>query len=327
MPKAKRQTASQRRFPPGPRAFWIGAMLLGTAVSIGFLRQPSQESTAARPDPRPADETDCLVPIPGGTFRMGNDFSPYSDQRPAHDVSLAAFLMDAHEVTNRQFAEFVAQSDYLTTAEQRGWSYTFDDARGQWRRMAGADWRHPGGPHTNISGREDRPVVHVSWYDADGYARWAGQRLPTEAEWEWAARAGLRDADFPWGREETVGGQYQANYWQGWFPDEDLAVDGFDAVAPVMSFPPNGFGLFDVAGNVWEWCADRYDEDYYRISPGDNPAGPAQGEMRVQRGGSWLSAENCGPGYRVSVRSKRPPDASYQDVGFRCARSASADER
>ena len=327
VPKNHRQTAPRRRFPSRLGLFWLGVVLLGTAVSIGLLRRTSRESVVSRPDPPPTDETDRMAPIPGGTFRMGNDFSPYSDQRPAHDVSVAPFSMDTHEVTNRQFARFVAQSDYLTTAEQQGWSYRFDRATNQWRRTPGADWRHPGGPHTNIAGREDRPVVHVSWYDADAYARWVGCRLPTEVEWERAARAGLCDADFPWGRKETVNGKYQANYWQGWFPDDDLTVDGFDTLAPVGSFEPNGFGLFDVAGNVWEWCADRYGEDYYRISPRDDPRGPTEGEMRVQRGGSWLSAENYGPGYRVSVRSKRPPDASYEDVGFRCARSASAERR
>ncbi len=327
MPESRMQTAGRRRFAPRSRAFWACVVLLVAAVSIGVFQWTSRQTSVARPDPPPAEKTDRMVPIPGGTFQMGNDFSPYSDQRPAHDVSLAPFLIDTHEVTNRQFAEFVTQSDYLTTAEQLGSSYIFDLTANEWRRTPGADWRHPGGSHTSIAGREDRPVVHVSWHDADAYARWAGCRLPSEAEWERAARAGLRDADFPWGREETISGKYQANYWQGWFPDDDLSVDGFDAAAPVMSFPPNGFGLFDVAGNVWEWCADRYDEDYYRVSPLDNPPGPTQGEMRVQRGGSWLSAENYSPGYQVSVRSKRPPDASYEDVGFRCACSASPEHR
>ena len=325
VPKTDRQTATRRRFPSKLGVFWLGVVLLGTVASVGLLHRSSQETEISRPNPLP-DETDSMVPIPGSTFRMGNDFSPYSDQRPAHDVSVAPFSMDTHEVTNRQFARFVAQSDYLTTAEQQGWSYTFNRADDQWRRTQGADWRHPGGSHTDITGREDRPVVHVSWYDARAYARWLGARLPTEAEWERAARGGLRDADFPWGCKEAVNGKYQANYWQGWFPDDDLGVDGFDTVAPVGSYQPNRFGLFDVAGNVWEWCADWYDEDYYRISPRDNPAGPAEGKMRVQRGGSWLSAENYGPGYRVSVRSKRPPDASYEDVGFRCARSASPEQ-
>lgn len=323
MRKTNRQTIGRRRFLPSLGLFSLGVVLLGTAISIGLLRHPSEEDTASPADPRPTDETDRMTPIPGGTFLMGNDFSPYSDQRPAHDVSVASFSMDTHEVTNRQFARFVDRSDYLTTAEQQGWSYTFDRVVNQWQRTPDADWRHPGGPHTSLAGREDRPVVHVSWYDADAYVRWAGCRLPTEAEWERAARAGLRDADFPWGRTETVNGKYQANYWQGWFPDDDLTVDGFDAVAPVASFQPNGFGLFDIAGNVWEWCSDWYEEDYYRISPRDNPRGPSRGKLRVQRGGSWLSSENYGPGYRVSVRSKRLPDASYEDVGFRCARSAS----
>ncbi len=289
---------------------------VSVALAIGSLHQEDSPEIALAP----RGELGQMVSLPGGSFRMGNDLAAYPDQRPAHDVRLHGFWIDSHEVTNRQFADFVDQSDYITTAEQQGWALVFDRTSGDWIEAPGADWRHPGGAHTGIDGREDWPVVQVSWYDADAYARWVGCRLPTEAEWEYAARAGLRDADFPWGRAETVDGRYGANYWQGWFPDEDLAVDGFDDLAPVRSFPANGFGLYDMSGNVWEWCADWYEADYYRSSVAESPAGPADGPMRVQRGGSWLSAENYSPGYKVSVRSKRRPNVCYQDVGFRCVR-------
>lgn len=258
-----------------------------------------------------------LVHIPGGVFRMGDDYSLYTDVRPAHDVKVDDFYLEATEVTNRQFAQFVEATAYETDAETRGWSYTFNTALGIWEECEGASWRHPNGPHTVCE--PDLPVVHVTWHDATAYATWAGRRLPTEAEWECAARGGFRDRIYPWGNEEPVGGAYHANFWQGEFPQEDTGEDGTRGLATPGAFPPNERGLVDMAGNVWEWCGDWYDASYYLEGAYDNPDGPASGEMRVQRGGSFLSSSNHEPGYRVALRSKRRPSLSFSDVGFRCA--------
>jgi len=299
------------------RLLLAGGMLLATAVSaawaLGVFRR---ELPPEDPDPPPR-RIGRMVRLAGGTFHMGNAAAP--DGRPVHQVAISPLLVDEHEVTNGQFAQFVAETGCITTAEQRGWSFVYDPKQRQWAPCEGADWCHPGGPHTTIELRDDYPVVHVSWYDAVAYARWAGKRLPTEAEWEYAARAGLRDADYPWGREELIDGRYQANYWQH---DREVAADGFELLAPVKSYPPSRFGLYDVAGNVWEWCSDWYGEDYYQESPAEDPAGPAKGRFRVQRGGSWLSPENYCLGHHVSTRGRRPPEETSQHVGFRCVRSA-----
>ncbi len=185
---------------------------------------------------------------------------------------------------------------------------------------AGADWRHPQGSHSSTTGYEQLPVTQVSWHDATAYAAWAGKRLPSEAEWEYAARGGLFESDYPWGREEKPDGAYRANYWQGWFPDQDLAHDGFRTAAPVRSYEANRFGLYDMAGNVWEWCSDWYAADYYQHSPAANPPGPTNGSLRVQRGGSWLCAENASAGLRVWTRGREAPDSAHGHAGFRCAR-------
>ncbi len=192
--------------------------------------------------------------------------------------------------------------------------------RKQWVSTPGADWKHPLGPHSTTLGYERLPVTQVSWHDAVAYAAWAGKRLPTEAEWEYAARGGLFDADYPWGRVEKPDGTYQANYWQGWFPDQDLGRDGFRTPAPVKSYFANRYGLYDMAGNVWEWCGDWYAADYYQHSSAANPSGPCAGSMRVQRGGSWLCAENASAGLRVWSRGREMPDAAHNHAGFRCAK-------
>ena len=308
------------RFPIA-RLLLVGVLLTGVAISValavGFFN-----AHVSPPDTASVDrQLGGMVLIPGGRFRMGDDFSVRPDERPAREITIDPFWMDEHEVTNRQFAEFVDQTGYVTTAETLGRALVFDRDCTQWVETEGANWRHPAGPDTWLDGLENHPAVQVSWYDAQAYAQWAGKRLPTEAQWEYAARAGLRDADYPWGREELVEGRYQANYYQGWYPDEDIQADGFDRLAPVKSFPANQFALYDLSGNAWEWCRDWYADDYYRSSPDNNPGGPRDGTMRVQRGGSWLSAENYRPGYKVSTRWRRSPEACYQDVGFRCARN------
>ncbi len=278
---------------------------------------------------RPSEEvTGRMVLIAGGEFLMGSDRSPYASERPAHRVRVSSFWMDQTEVTNRQFAAFVEATNYQTTAERQGWSYVFNLQSNQWAIADGASWRSPEGPPSHWRGRENQPVVHISFEDATAFADWAGKRLPTEAEWEYAARGGIAGADYPWGRRQLVGGRHSANYWQGPFPKTDWAQDGFHGVAPVMSFSPNPFGLYDVSGNVWEWCADWYDEQAYqkRSSLTVNPPGPSSGLQRLWRGGSWLSSDDSGGGYQVFSRMGGTPDVPFQHLGFRCARDGTPTE-
>jgi len=273
----------------------------------------------------PPIESDEMVRIAGGQFLMGSDFSPDRASRPQHQVEVRSFWIDRHEVTNAQFAKFVAATGYLSTAERHGQGWVFEPMRQAWLLMPGADWRHPFGPHSSIAGQEHRPVVLVSWYDAAAYARWTGKRLPTEAEWEYAARGGSYDADFPWGRQSQTSDRALSNSWQGWFPERDLGIDGARGLADVESYPPNRYGLYDMSGNVWEWCADWYADDYYRLGERDNPVGPERqppGGRRAQRGGSWLSADNVSPEIQVWARGAGPPDFGRNHLGFRCARDA-----
>ena len=298
-----------------------------------------------------------MVALSGGTFRMGSNTATERDQRPARQVRLSPFKIDVYPVTNRQFQMFVRETQYETTAERQGWSYVFHSESKAWVRMVGAHWQNPSGnnPFAGLEGGAmtamlDLPVVQVSWDDAQAFCRWVGKRLPTEAEWEYAAKGGLLDAPYPWGQHRQVGGKYFANFWQGRFPDENTCADGFLGLSPVGSFPANPYGLFDIGGNVWEWCGDRYAVDYYRRSPQDNPMGPSAEEgntisvarqilrkedgqyigetmrsvdevpLRVIRGGSFLSAENTDAGYRTTARASQPQTLSFQDVGFRCAK-------
>ncbi len=300
------------------RRKWIFAgLLLAAFLACTAVYYPWFHRGSVRIEAEPDRAPGRMVSIPGGAFRMGNDGSARASERPAHEVVVEEFLMDEHEVTNRQFAEFVEKTGYVTRAEERGNSQVYDLEKRQWKKCPGADWRHPGGPETTLDGKDDLPVVHVSWYDAQAYCRHAGKRLPTEAEWEYAARGGLRDADFPWGREETPAGRYMANYWQH---DKDTAADGFLMLAPVKSFPPNRFALYDMSGNAWEWCADWFADDYYAQSPRENPPGPGEGQKRVVRGGSWLCPEDFFVGYTVFARGSRMPEDTWQNVGFRCVR-------
>lgn len=283
--------------------------------------------------------------LPGGTFEMGSKpagghqhspghsrqtsaFDPahevYDDEGPVHSVTLPPFFMDIQEVTNEEFARFVQATGYKTDAERQGASWVFRQGAKDWELVEGANWRHPLGPEDSIEDRMNHPVVHVSWQDAAAYATWAGKRLPTEAEWEYAARAGRRGQTYPWGDELKPGGTVVANFWQGHWPERNFLEDGYYYTAPVCSFPPNDFGLCDMIGNVWEWTADWYAEDYYRHSPSVNPKGPSSGQMRVARGGSWFCSPNYCGAYRVAFRGKSPPDASFNNVGFRCAQDAKA---
>ena len=270
--------------------------------------------------------------VPAQTFLMGDqrgDEHHGDGETPVHEVTLGAFEIDATAVTNRDFAEFVGDSGYVTEAEQLGISAVFHlavaadraDIVGSaggtpwWIAVRGADWAHPGGPRSSTAGIEDHPVVHVTWHDAVAYGAWAGRRLPTEAQWECAARGGVTGARFPWG--DHLGPQWQCNVWQGSFPAHNTAADGWLTTAPVRSYRPNAYGLWQTVGNVWEWCADWWDAQYYAISPPANPAGPATGDRRVLRGGSYLCHDSYCNRYRNSARSANTPDSSMGNAGFR----------
>jgi len=257
-------------------------------------------------------------------------------ETPVHEVRLADFWLDETAVTNTQFATFVKATGYVTEAEQLGVSSVFHlavspgaevlhrvDAAPWWLAVRGASWRHPEGGGSDVRRRSNHPVVHVSWNDAQAYCQWAGKRLPTEAEWEYAARGGLDGARYGWGDELTPGGVWPCNIWQGDFPRHNTIDDGHLATAPVTAYRPNGFRLFNMAGNVWEWCADWFDPSYYAHSPIDDPRGPAGGTARVMRGGSYLCHASYCHRYRVAARSHNTPDSASANVGFRCANSRS----
>lgn len=322
-------------------------MHAGDCCSPGRERTASSPSGSVPPAMAGAREfrrvnhasTDGMRLLSGGEFLMGNDgdYGFVADgEGPVHSVRLAPFHIDATCVTNEQFNAFVNATGHKTDAELFGWSFVFFGhlTPGQqatavrarvlgsewWCRIDGATWRHPEGPGTNIKQRWAHPVVHVSWRDALAYAAWAGKRLPTEAEWEYAARGGLVQKRFPWGDDLEPGGRHLMNVWQGVFPTQNTEGDGHYGPAPARSFKANGYGLYNMTGNVWEWCWDVFDSGYYRISPADNPTGPAAGERRVMRGGSYLCHASYCNRYRTDARSSNTPDSSTTNLGFRCVR-------
>ncbi len=275
-----------------------------------------------------------MVRLEGGTFLMGTDDSlgyPADGEGPVHPVTLRPFDIEAEVVTNARFRAFVDETGYVTAAEQFGWSFVFggllpdefEDTRGVaqapwWRQVYGADWSHPEGRQSSVADRDEHPVVHVSWDDAQAYCRWAGMRLPTEAEWEHAARGGLEQCRFPWGDELEPDGEHRMNVWQGTFPDQNSCADGWYGTAPVTEYPANGYGLHNMTGNVWEWCADWFAPDFYASSPETDPVGPPGGTHRVMRGGSYLCHDSYCNRYRVAARSGNTPDTSTGNLGFRC---------
>ena len=302
-----------------------------------------------------------MVLIPGGRFSMGgDDDQAWRDEYPKHMVVVDSFWMDVHEVTNAQFSAFVEATGYLTTAEKAvDWEeikkelppgtpkpdasqlapaslvfvptdkpVSLLDVSQWWQWRQGANWRQPEGPGSSIVGKDNHPVVHVSWFDAVAYCDWVGKRLPTEAEWEYASRGGLTDAVYAWGNEDLRSGKPKANTWEGAFPYRNDKSDGFYFTAPVQSYQANNYGLYDIAGNVWEWCADLYHEDYYKTLAGKtthNPQGPKTSYdsnepyalKRISRGGSFLCHESYCSGYRNSMRMKTTPDTGSMHTGFR----------
>jgi formylglycine-generating enzyme required for sulfatase activity len=299
-----------------------------------------------------------MVWIPSGEFTMGSGLEiARADEKPTHRVRVDGFWMDATEVTNAQFRKFVEATGYVTTAEKAPQlqeimaqlppgtppppanmlvpgSLVFVPPASPgsfwWEWRAGANWRQPDGPGSSIVGKDDYPVVHVSWFDTMAYAQWTGKRLPTEAEWEYAARGGLEGKTYVWGEESPYQGTARANIWQGEFPRHNTDADGYAATSPVRSYPPNGYGLYDMAGNVWEWVQDWYRPDTYTRRAGEavsvNPQGPDSSydpreptiPKRVQRGGSYLCDANYCASYRPSARMNASPDTSLVHTGFRC---------
>jgi formylglycine-generating enzyme len=314
----------------------------------------------------PSDGSPGMVWVPGGEFTMGTDSDlGWPDEKPAHRVRVNGFWMDETDVTNAQFRQFVEATGYVTTAEKPvdaeeilrqsppgtppppkenlvPGSLVFVPTSGPvvltglnahrqwWKWTPGANWRHPEGPGSSIEGKDDHPVVHVSWFDAVAYAKWAGKRLPTEAEWEFAARGGLEGKTYVWGDEPFSNDKPQCNVWQGEFPYKNTAADGYERTSPVKTFPPNGYGLYDMSGNVWQWCSDWYQRDVYRERTGKgmivNPKGPDKSfdprqpytPLRAQKGGSFLCNDAYCTRYRPSARHGCSPDTGMSHVGFRC---------
>ncbi|HEX4168758.1 MAG TPA: formylglycine-generating enzyme family protein [Bryobacteraceae bacterium] len=280
-----------------------------------------------------------MVLLSGGRFLMGTEVAegfPADGEGPIHEVLLDEFYMDRCPVTNARFAEFTRATSYKTDAERYEWSFVFQghvapEHRPQltadtvlqapwWLRVRRANWRHPEGPDSSITDRESYPVTHVSWRDAAAFAKWDGKRLPTEAEWEFAARGGLEQKLYPWGDELTPNGRHLCNIWQGEFPDLDLAEDGFSAPAPADSFPPNGYGLYTITGNAWEWCSDWFHPAYHGLATRANPTGPGEGQSKVIKGGSYLCHKSYCNRYRVAARTSNTPDSSTTNMSFRCVR-------
>jgi formylglycine-generating enzyme required for sulfatase activity len=347
----------------------LAAVLAGAAVAsyCAFAFGPGLFKGGPTGDPP------GMVWIPGGEFTMGTDAEPgWPDERPAHRVRVRGFWMDETDVTNAQFRRFVEATGYVTTAEKpvdaeevlrqsppgtprpspemlvpaalvfrptAGPVKDLRDFSQWWRLTPGANWRHPEGPDSTIDGRDDHPVVQVSWHDAVAYAKWAGKRLPTEAEWEFAARGGLEGKTHAWGNEPFSEEKPQCNCWQGEFPWKNTARDGYAGTSPVKAFPPNGYGLYDMAGNVWQWCSDWYDARLYSRRAGqgviDNPTGPERSfdprapyaPSRCQKGGSFLCHPSYCWRYRPGARHGCTPDTGMSHVGFRCVRSADGPEK
>ena len=330
------------RNAPG-RAVAAASVVTAAVVVAAALRS----APAVPPATRPAATAPAgMRLVPAGSFDMGGtDARARPDEKPVHRVALAAFWIDETDVTNAQFAAFVAATGYVTTAEKppaagvAPGAIVFHATTGPvpladcsqwWAWTPAATWRHPTGPASDLTGKSDHPVVQVSWDDATAYAAWAGKRLPTEAQWEYAARGRLAAKEYAWGDgpdPSTTPGAHDANVWHGHFPDRQA---GTGTTTPVRSFPPNGYGLYDMSGNVWQWCDDWYRPDAYATAAATDPAGPADSvdpdepglAKRVTRGGSFLCHASYCASYRVAARMKTTPDTSSDHIGFRCVKPA-----
>ena len=339
----------------GLSLFLMGLMLTTSTLLVSKLNGNERVKDSGSVTSRQNVPSD-LVLIPAGEFVMGNE-GAYADELPLHTVKLNNFFLNSHEVTNLQFAAFVEATGYITKAERDGHCWAYFQSETDWQYAEGTNWRHPQGPESMINDKLNHPVVCVNWEDAAAYAEWSGKRLPTEAEWEYAARAGLRDhfiaqiesAEDDYGHHPQAihsdvvvdrspsskshvgqlhqhasvdqGGEVaiEANVWQGHWPEYNQLDDGFYYTSPVASFEANSMGIYDMVGNVWEWTADWYDSSYYAISPTINPPGPASGKNRVARGGSWFCSPNYCGAYSSHYRGASPPDHAFNNVGFRCA--------
>jgi len=282
--------------------------------------------------------TNGMKKLPGGSFLMGSDSTegfPADGEGPVREVTVKPFYTDVGAVSNRQFNDFIKETGFRTDADTYEWSFVFYHNVGAkarkhvddtvwglewWCKVMGANWRHPEGPGSNIKKRMDHPVTHVSWNDAIAYCGWAGKRLPTEAEWEYGARGGLVQKQYAWGDELTPRSKHHCNIWQGQFPHRNTGADGYKGTAPVRSFPANGFGLYNVSGNVWEWCNDWFSPTFHMTAPQQHPAGPSTGDRKVMRGGSFLCHDSYCNRYRVAARTSNTPDSSSDNLGFRCVR-------
>jgi formylglycine-generating enzyme len=363
-------TPQKNNLPARPlrrRARLVGmaALAVGAFLVSYFLFRPAPPQTeSAQAKSEPGAAPSGMVWIPGGAFTMGTDSQlGWPDEKPAHRARVDGFWMDQTDVTNAQFRKFADATGYVTTAEKPvdvdeimrqsrpgtpkpppekllPGSVVFqptdkpldnlDDVTQWWHWTPGANWRHPEGPGSSLDGRENHPVVQVSWDDATAYAKWAGKRLPTEAEWEFAARGGLDNKPYVWGDDAPSDTNIHANIWQGEFPYKNTAADGYARTNPVKSFAPNGFGLYDMSGNVWQWCSDWYQVDLYRRRAKQgvavNPPGPEQSfdprqpysPLRVQKGGSFLCSDSYCTRYRPSARHGCTPDTGMSHLGFRC---------
>ena len=325
----------------------VGFILINTSCTQSSDKAGA-DTLAAKIDTVP----EKMVWIPPGTFDMGSNDPAFADAQPIHKVSLKGFWMDEHEVTNAEFERFVKATNYQTVAEQpinpadfpgvpvenlvpgsgvftpTAQPVSYENPLQWWTYVRGASWRNPKGPQSSVSGKPNDPAVHISYTDAAAYAKWAGKRLPTEAEWEYAAQGGKGQQPYYWGSELKPGGKWMANIYQGNFPDANTNEDGYEDLAPVKSFPANGYGLYDMDGNVWEWCSDFYRPDYYAKSPGVDPKGPQDSYdpdepgliKRVQRGGSFLCSDQYCIRYKPGSRGKGEINSASNNLGFRCVK-------